>query len=61
MQEVIELKPCPFCGSHDVGYHGGVDDGHDHYRIICFNCWAATAQKPTRDEAKQAWNRRANY
>lgn len=61
MQETTRLKPCPFCGSRDVDYHGGIDDVYDHYRVVCFNCGAATAQKPTRTEADEAWNRRTNY
>ena len=60
------MKPCPFCGSDDVGYsYGKHQDGHDLSFIACGVCGA---RGPVRtytsewddDESAAAWNKRHN-
>jgi hypothetical protein len=60
-----ELKPCPFCGSSNIGWV----DGSDHnFVILCHDCGAQTPECnevlpnichfQTHDEAKNFWNNR---
>lgn len=61
---MAELKPCPFCGSHNVllrhydpydGYHG--DCGvWEAWCVIC----EANIERRQEEEAIEAWNRRAD-
>ena len=57
---MAELKPCPFCGSDQVtfSFYPEVDS----YAFICMDCdtevYPYFAEK--RDEAIEAWNRRAD-
>ncbi|HCR4046933.1 Lar family restriction alleviation protein [Proteus mirabilis] len=53
-----ELKKCPFCGGRGE-YHYFEDLGH---LVICSNtiCPSNKFGYTDADEAKQAWNRRAN-
>lgn len=64
----VELKPCPFCGCYDrrVGIR---KMGKSGYKVICSRCgssgpYARITDFPnkmdTQEEAKRAWNRRAN-
>ena len=48
-----KLKPCPFCGgeAHFVN--------NDNW-IACGDCGAETSYFDTKEEATEAWNRRAN-
>ena len=46
-----ELRPCPFCGSTDVGGAAGI--------ITCYGCKAESGHYFTTDDAAVAWNRRA--
>ncbi len=67
-----ELKPCPFCGSKEVGLHKdnriflhqsyhGYPDSHNHgYRIECHGkCHAMTCWWHEEQQAISAWNKRA--
>lgn len=50
------LKPCPFCGGepHDETFHtegGG-------YAVWCVGCDAIGPEKPSEEDAVEAWNRR---
>jgi Lar family restriction alleviation protein len=58
-----ELKPCPFCGSHNVGEFKNHFPGEgEFYGVCCGNCDASTKSYPgfrTPEEAVAAWNRRA--
>lgn len=62
------LKPCPFCACHDrrVGIR---KMGKSGYKVICSRCGSSgpyiriadcTSKMDAQEEAKRAWNRRAN-
>ena len=53
---MIELKPCPFCGSTDVRVIG------DWFKkwVQCQDCCAHSGLKDDKEEAAKAWNRRAS-
>lgn len=51
---MIELKPCPFCGSNEIGIQR-----HDEYLCFCYGCEATTGYYDSHKEAIAAWNRRA--
>lgn len=58
-----ELKPCPFCGSDDIGaFEQDTDDCPNLSAIVrCFNCEAQSAQMVVKDKIKmaaRAWNKR---
>ena len=48
---INDLKPCPFCGSTDVGGAAGI--------ITCYGCKAESGHYFTTDDAAVVWNRRA--
>lgn len=50
----IELKPCPFCGGE------AVERGHNVVWIRCRECGAETKAWCSSEQAKEAWNRRAD-
>lgn len=60
------MKPCPFCGSDDVGYsYGQHPDGHELSFIACGGCGAhgpvrTYANEWDDDESAAAWNKRHN-
>ena len=53
-----ELKPCPFCGSNNIGkYQYGIEQ--TIYIIACDDCPARVEDDYIGEEALiQAWNRR---
>ena len=53
---MIELKPCPFCGSTDVRVIG------DWFKkwVQCQDCCAHSGLKDDKEEAAKAWSRRAS-
>ena len=51
MTAALQLKPCPFCGSTDIGLDKST---------YCRNCLASTARKKENATAAEAWNRRAD-
>lgn len=59
-----ELKRCPFCGSG--AYISSWDDeslwSHNEvkwYQVICSDCDAEAGSSENKDEAIEAWNKRA--
>lgn len=66
-----KLKPCPFCGSNDIGLIKRFDENHvfrkgewkiqtqsDRYQIKCRNCPCGTYFAFFVEDAIEAWNRR---
>lgn len=51
MKAEPEMKPCPFCGSSSIHVIGNLD-------VQCQVCDAYGPEKPTREEAVEAWNTR---
>ena len=65
-----DLKPCPFCGSEDVYFVGGVRDPIWPLfpaAILCYGCGMGVefAYFPTVEEAKkeayESWDRRSDH
>ena len=59
--EVIELKPCPFCGGKaemvEQRLYGNTPT---HFGVCCGSCYQGTWRwHRTEAEAAAAWNRRA--
>lgn len=52
---MIELKPCPFCGSVHTQIHGATV-----FYAICTDCEASSGCYDNRQEAIDAWNKRSN-
>ena len=50
---MTELKPCPFCGSKNIG-----DTGLWRHVITCHQCGAKSAPFSSWDNAVNAWNNR---
>lgn len=61
MMEMDTLLPCPFCGDDAwLNSDGGIFEGEIGHRIECEGrCHAMTCYWHTRQEAIDAWNRRA--
>jgi len=59
------LKPCPFCGSHDIDPAGvaWLDEDGDgmHYGPACDDCGATTKHSGIADVDAGFWNRREPY
>ena len=63
---MAELKPCPFCGG-TAGFSQLKQGKFNQFSVVCFNarCFASTKScfgryYRTKDEAAEAWNRRAD-
>ena len=54
---MAELKPCPFCGCAKVSV--GNFAGWFYGKCLDDNCRTMGPTKPTKEEAIEAWNRRA--
>ena len=58
-----ELKPCPFCGWSNIAVYANPNNtlkryGVEQYKVCCVNC-AAQLYRGKKQEAIDAWNRRA--
>src|SRR5574337_783871 len=64
--EVFVMKPCPFCGSDDVGYsYREHPDGRELSFIACGNCGASGPVRTYAciaddDESEAAWDKSDN-
>ena len=60
--EEIELKPCPFCGGKGVEILED-ENKYLYYRYMaqCQKCGANAKLGRTKEEARKAWNRRAEH
>lgn len=67
MTDLLELLPCPFCGTHerDDEQVRNLDDwlqltdrAHGFY-VECFGCGVEARYFGTKERAIAAWNRRA--
>lgn len=64
----IKLKPCPFCGWHNIYiltvYTSFRDEpGRKSYEVVCDSCGACISiydEFETPEEAAEAWNHRAD-
>lgn len=57
---ISDLKPCPFCGGQALIYTTGALDSRK-YRVMCgerVDCSCLLNAFDTKEEAKNAWNRR---
>lgn len=54
-----ELKPCPFCGSPGILERLG-GPGSTHHIAKCSKCRCDLHFYPTREQAIEIWNRRAD-
>ena len=59
-----ELKPCPFCGESTVTMICRInDDWRNRYSVLCDyergGCGAESGWYHSKEEAAEAWNRRA--
>ena len=54
-----ELKPCPFCGGKAI--FTSIETNYFATRcfVICDNCHASSKRCKNKEEAAEAWNRRA--
>jgi len=62
-----DLKPCPFCGDGHAPtsiVRLGKNGWRDHHAVLCDygagGCGAESGWYHSREEAIEAWNRRAN-
>ena len=58
----IKLKPCPFCGGKGVEILED-ENKYLYYRYMaqCQKCGANAKLGRTKEEARKAWNRRADH
>lgn len=57
-----QLKPCPFCGSKDIGtsYHLPMFGEDMLYFVVCNDCGAMSYHSRVEKRAIEAWNRRVH-
>lgn len=57
-----ELKPCPFCGGHDIridNHWSAGRNGETIYSMCCYDCGATFPNRYRREVMVESWNRRA--
>lgn len=55
---MAELKPCPFCEKTWL-YYSDMDSFKWKVNCLCGHAWATSTWENTKEEAIEAWNRRA--
>ena len=55
-----ELKPCPFCGGKEAEIKSLIHLGIILFNVMCEKCCATGGVGRTKEQAEEAWNRRAN-
>jgi len=56
---MTELKPCPFCGSHDVKHYTTGDYGFPFDYVRCRDC-SVSVRENSEQAATTAWNTRTD-
>lgn len=56
----FKLKPCPFCGGTAGTIGDSVVEEDPAFWVRCWECGAETSVYNTKEEAIEAWNRRAD-
>lgn len=59
MNDSIKLKPCPFCGGEAILMSRETNYFATRFFVICDNCHASSKWCKNKEEAAEAWNRRA--
>jgi len=54
----VQLKPCPFCGSADIRMIESASYGSAVYLIACQSCFVRTERSLGQQSAVDVWNRR---
>lgn len=57
-----KLKPCPFCKNFqyfDIAEDSRYQGEHNAWFVMCEDCFTRGPRAETREEAIEAWNRRA--
>ena len=54
-----ELKPCPFCGDEEAKIKSLTHFGIMLFNVMCEKCCAIGGVGRTKEQAEEAWNRRA--
>jgi len=54
----LELLPCPFCASTNLGFYEHVYA--QHFAVVCHLCSAEGPSRASCDEAGRLWNRRVS-
>jgi Lar family restriction alleviation protein len=54
----LELSPCPFCASTNLGFYEHVYA--QHFAVTCNLCGAEGPSRPNCEEAGRMWNRRVS-
>ena len=58
-KELSYLRPCPFCGNSTTVFCKNYEDGRV-FKVVCNMCRASGGLYIRRDDAVDAWNRRAS-
>lgn len=57
---MMKLKPCPFCGSKEIGIEASGNTDTDYvYFGYCWDCGGNGPIKDTEEKAAEGWNNRA--
>lgn len=57
---MIELKPCPFCGSNCKISEIYYDNVSFSYGACCTQCGCSLVPRYSKEEAAEVWNKRSN-